>query len=370
VARGLHRRAFLGTLASAAACSRRKVSYSGHVFVANYDGSAVAVVDLAAFAVVRHIALDDPPRLMIAHPAQPFVYAAAGDDLVQIDPVRLEVVKKLRLSAPATELAFSPNGDKIYTLTPAARGIVRLNAADLGGLTRITLASEPGRFAFTSDGNEAAATLPSKGAIALIDLAQHRVDATASTGGQPWTVRFRSDGRLLVAGDRSSRTAIMVDLAAPPQVAVRVPLGLDPLQLRENADGGQMFFAGPGSDSVVTLYPYRTEVGSTTLAGRAPGAIALSRQPEYLFVANPPTSTVTILNVATQRVMGVVDVGREPVHVSVTPDGEYALVLNRASGDMSVLHIPTLAGRRNKAAALFTQIPVGSGPVSAAVRLG
>jgi YVTN family beta-propeller protein len=147
-------------------------------------------------------------------------------------------------------------------------------------------------------------------------------------------------------------------------------LGLAPAQLREKFDGGQMFFTGPGMDAVVTLYPYKTEVGSTTLAGHAPGVMALTAQPDYLFVANPLDSRVTILNVATQSVVAAVDVGREPSHISVTPDGEYALVLNRASGDMSVLRIPLLANRRGKAAALLTQFPVGSGPVSAAIRLG
>jgi len=369
---GIERRRFLAAAgaALAAGCSRGgTASYSGHVFVANSEGKAIAVVDLAAFAAVRHIAIDEAPRLVITHPAQPFVYAAAGDRLVQIATDRLEVVKSVKLAAPAMELAFSLAGDKLYALTSGAHAMVRLDAATLGGAITTSLPSEPGRFTFTRDGKWAAASLPRKGAVALMNLETGKLAATGELGGEPWTVRFRSDGRLLVAGDRTGRAAVMVDLSGPPRVAVRVPLGLEPAQLREKSDGGQMFFTGAGMDAVVTLYPYKTQVGSTTLAGRTPGVMALSDQPEYLFVANPATSTVTILNVATQSVIAAVDVGREPVHISVTPDGEYALVLNRASGDMSVLHIPTLAERRNKAAALLTQVPVGSGPVSAAVRL-
>jgi YVTN family beta-propeller protein len=144
---------------------------------------------------------------------------------------------------------------------------------------------------------------------------------------------------------------------------------LKPANLVANSDGGQMFVSGEGLDAVVTVYPYQTEVGSTTLAGRAPGALAVSSSPSYVFAANPTASTVTILNVATQRVMAAVGVGREPSRIAVTPDNEYALVLNRASGDMSVIHIPSLSARRTKAAALFTQVPVGSGPASIAVRM-
>jgi YVTN family beta-propeller protein len=364
-----------GALTAMGGCARgERVSYNGQVFVANFDGRALAVVDLAAFAAVRHIPLEDAPRLVITHPALPFVYAAAGDRMIQVHSDRLEMVKSVRLPAPATELAFAADGQMLYALLPEANAIVKLSARDMKEAARIALPAEPGRFAFTANGKWVAATLPSTGALALVDLAQGKVRDTANIGGQPWTVRFRKDEQMLVVGDRAGRAAVMVDLAAAPRVAVRVPLGLEPLQLREKADGGQMFFSGPGSDSVVTLYPFHTEVGSTTLAGRAPGVMAISESPEYLFIANPPTSTMTILNVATQRVMATVDVGRDPVHISVTPDDEYVLVLNHASGDMSVIDIPALAGpalanRRNKAAALLTQVAVGSGPVSATVRL-
>lgn len=368
----INRREFItAASASLVACERgARVSYGGQVFVANFNGRAIAVVDLKAFAAVRHIPVEEAPRLVITHPALSFVYAAAGDRLVQIAADKLEVVKSIKLAAPATELAFSLEGDQIYALMPGAKAMVRLEAATLSQARASSLPAEPGRFAFTTDGKWAAATLPTKGAVALVDLNAGKVQATAVTGGEPWTVRFRSDGRALVTGDRVGRTAVVVDLNAAPRVAVRVPLGLEPMQLRENADGGQMFFTGPGLDAVVTLFPYQTEVGSTTLAGRAPGVMAISGQPEYLFVANPEASRVTILNVATQSVIAVVDVGREPSHISVTPDGEYALVLNRASGDMSVLRVQVLASRRSKSAALLTQIPVGSGPVSAAIRLG
>jgi len=62
-----------------------------------------------------------------------------------------------------------------------------------------------------------------------------------------------------------------------------------------------------------------------------------------------------------------VPVGADPGAVVITPDNRYALVLNRKSGDVAVLRASTLAGQRFKWA-LLTVIPVGSRPVSAAVR--
>jgi YVTN family beta-propeller protein len=100
--------------------------------------------------------------------------------------------------------------------------------------------------------------------------------------------------------------------------------------------------------------------------------MAASTSPAYLFVANPKSADVSILDIETSSVLAVTPVGSEPACIVITPDDQYALVLNQASGDMAVIRIPNVtraAGeqRRWKKGPLFTLIPVGSKPVSAAV---
>ena len=126
---------------------------------------------------------------------------------------------------------------------------------------------------------------------------------------------------------------------------------------------------GEGKDAVVIAYPYQTEIGETILAGHAPGAMAVVGP--YLLVANPETNSVTVLDINYRKLAAVVQVGQEPCEILITPDNQYALVLNRKSGDLAVIRISALAAsarvRRYKSAPLFTLIPVGQKPVSAAV---
>ena len=64
-------------------------------------------------------------------------------------------------------------------------------------------------------------------------------------------------------------------------------------------------------------------------------------------------------------------VGADPGFITVTPDGNFALVLNRVSGDMAVIRAGAIvaeAAGRLRSAPLYTMIPVGSRPVSAAVK--
>ena len=100
---------------------------------------------------------------------------------------------------------------------------------------------------------------------------------------------------------------------------------------------------------------------------------ALTDKPAFLLVANPETDSLTVLDVDSQRLVAEVQVGRRPSQILLTPDHQYALVLNEDSGDMAVirtysLRAPQLAKRaRFKSASVFTMIPGGEKPVSAAV---
>jgi DNA-binding beta-propeller fold protein YncE len=155
---------------------------------------------------------------------------------------------------------------------------------------------------------------------------------------------------------------------------VRLPLAIEPRHMVFNADGGQLFVSGNGMDAVVIVYPFRTEIAETMLAGRAPDAMAVTERPPFLLVTNPQTDTVTILNFDNmgKKLVAAVRVGREPRHISITPDQQWALVLNERSGDMAVIRIPTLVSqdsprRYRFPSPLFTMIALGERPVSADV---
>jgi DNA-binding beta-propeller fold protein YncE len=171
----------------------------------------------------------------------------------------------------------------------------------------------------------------------------------------------------VIAGNRADRTLSLIDIATRSVIA-HLPLALEPRHFCFKSDGGILYVTGPGLDAVSVIYPYRHIVAETLLAGRTPGAMAVTASaPELLFVANAESGDVTILRIRSSRVAAVVAVGAEPGHITITPDNQYALVLNRRSGDVAVIDVAALSERRGRPAPppLFTMIPVGLTPVSA-----
>lgn len=358
----ISRRSF-GLLALSAGC-RRKTSTGYDVYIANETGKAVAVVDLTSFSVSHQIALDDSPTAVIAPQDGGLVYALAPrtGSIYQIDTETSLVTGHIRLGP---SIMMRAAGESIWVL--GKRSLTEVSRAGLQRKTTLPLPLDAHDFDLSNDTGLASVSYGRAGSLSVIELEKREVKAPVKISDGIGAVRFRQDGKGLFAADTASRQLCVMDQAA--NMVVRLPIAVRPDNLCFNPNGGQLFVTGEGQDAVVVIFPYYVpQVAETILAGHAPGAMAASAT--HLFLANPQSGHVTILGIAQRKILAVAAVGAEPGFIALTPDGNYALVLNRRSGDMAVILTSEIVGvgDRRKSAALFTMIPVGARPVSAAVR--
>ena len=377
----ISRRAFFATATAAVApiaCGhKRATGYAGYAFVANYEGQAIAAVDLTAFAVVRHVALNANPTEVLAHPKVKSVFGLtpATGVVHEIDPGRLAVVRTLQAGSSAMSMRVNwQDPTTLYVLYREPRRLAAFSLATGKLDWQLPLPAEAKDFDVSHDGKWVSASFGATGQLGIVDTAARKLH-TLDTRAELGLARFRSDGKALMVADVREHRLLLYDTELR-RLVVRLPLAVRPDQMCTTADGGQLFITGDGLDAVVVVYPYQTQVAETVLAGHKPGAMATSSgKPPYLFIANPSSNDVTIFNVTTRKVSAAAAVGAEPTFIAVTPDNQFALILNRGSGDMGILRIhdklatpKTSAGLISKNAGLFTMVPVGSKPVSAAIR--
>jgi DNA-binding beta-propeller fold protein YncE len=370
----ISRRALLLSSAAAFGCGPRKATgFRGFCFVANQDGRSVAVVDLVHFRLRKQIRLDGAPSSILAHPVESKVYVLTPENgtVSEIDSVSLAVGRRARAGNTAAGMMLSPTNDALWVLYRDPAALVELPLATLRPARHIRLNSTPDSFDLSADLRAAIASRQGRN-IVLASLPKAAVERTIDSGTEPSLVRFQSDGRQLIVGSGPERSLAIFNVESG-KIVVRLPLPLEPRHFRFNKDGGQLFVSGDGMDAVVIVYPYRTEVAETMLAGRAPDSMEVTETPPFLLVTNPQTNSITVLDFDNmgKKLVAVVQVGQEPRHILITPDRQYALVLNQKSGDMAVIRIYSLtnqsASRRYKPTPLFTMIPVGAKPVDAAV---
>ena len=335
----------------------------------------MAAVDLQALAVARHIPLDSAPVEVVALQTRPFVYALTPDNgsIQELRADRLSFSRKLAVGSKAIAMNLSRDERTMYLLTREPKALVAVALEKFAVVWKLPLSEDPQELAISLDGKTAAVTAGQS--VRLIDLEARRIGAPLGAPADFGAIRFLSDNQRLIVANRSERMLSLYDVPSSRLIA-HLPIAVRPDNLCFNqseepgkTDGGQLFVTGDGMDAVVIVYPYHApEVGRTVLAGHAPGAMAASEK--LLFVASPQSGDVSILNIATQKVVAVQSVGNDPGFIAITPDDEFALVLNRKSGDIAVLPVDLNPPIRYKerAGKLLTVIPVGSKPVSAAIR--
>jgi YVTN family beta-propeller protein len=377
----ISRRALLAATAASVACKQPKAPrFAGLCFIANRDGRTIGVVDLSRFRMKRQIALDAAPAQMLAHPKQPLAYALAPDNgtVYEIDAGTLAIPRRARAGNRAAGMRISRDGRALWVLYEDPASLVEIPFDTLRPARRIRLAAIPSDFDLSRETDDAAIVSRRARTITITSLAR-RADANTRTIActvEPSIARFRKDGRQLISGSETDRSLTIYDVASGSAV-VRLPISVAPRNFCFTDDGGQLYITGDGMDAVVTVYPFRTEVAETRLAGRAPGGMAITETSpaSYLMLTNPEDDGVTVFDVDTGQFKAAVSVGKGPCAIVITPDKQYALVLNERSGDMAVIWLKTLAGaqeggvrvKRYRNAPLFTMVPVGQGPVSAAV---
>ena len=375
----LSRRDLLLSSAALAACGPPKATtFPGYCFVASQGSRSVAVVDLRRFRVRKQIPLDAAPTLVVRHPSVPKVYVLAADTgaVYEIEAASLGVSRRVRAGNQAIGMQMSPARDALWVAYRDPAALVEIPLNSFKPQRRVRLAGPPDAFTIgdSRDPLRAAVAAAADRRVEIVSLDRAAVERTITTNQGPSVLYFRSDGKHLIAGSRSDRSLTIFDVASGGTV-VRLPLALEPENFCVSPDGGQIFVSGSGMDAVAIVFPFSTEIWQTVLAGRAPGAMAVSGNPaQFLLVANPETDSLTVLDFASQKLVAVVQVGRRPGQILLTPDGQqYALVLNQGSGDLAVirtysLRSPQLSAKaRFKSAPLFTMIPVGENPVSADV---
>jgi DNA-binding beta-propeller fold protein YncE len=371
----ISRRALIGGAATALACSHPKATgYRGFCFVANEAGRSLSVVDLRQFRVRKHIPLESWPSQVIAHPSElkALVLCPESGTVCEIDATKLAVTRKARAGDVATSMQVSPAGDAVWVLTQQPAALVEIPLKSMQPGRRINL--QVGGNSFDLNGTRAAIASARERVVTLASIEKGSIERLVRTPGEASLVAFRKDGRHFFTASRLERSFDIFETATGRTVT-RLPLPVTPHAIAVKPDGGQVFVSGEGSDAVVVVYVYQTEIAETLLAGRAPAAMAAMDSPAYLMVANPDTNSVTVLDLDNNgRLVASVQVGQSPRSIVITPErpglDQYALVLNEKSGDLAVIRIKSLPARaeeRRRPTPIFALIPVGEKPVSAAV---
>jgi YVTN family beta-propeller protein len=357
----------------AAACGPKTTPrYQGYALVANRDGRTLGVIDLSRFQLLKEVPLAMAPETVLAAPdrARAFVFSSTAPFFHVADLESMQLKSRVNLKGSFIRARVSADQRLLWVAVRDPNLLLSFDTSTGERKSRVSLpAAVDDMDLFADQVGLAASTART---VVRCDSKTGQLTSSPVLKAVPGLLRWRPDGKVLLIANTEDRSMTAVDSRTmQPMVDLQLPLA--PSQLCFNNDGGQLFVTGEGMDAVAIVSPYQTEVNETVLAGRMPGAMAVtSAGPAYLFISNTDAAEVTVINIDNRRVIAQIPVGQRPGPILLTPDNEYALILNEQSGDVAVIRLlnirdADLNSRRSRTAPLFTMIPIGARPVSAAI---
>ena len=298
--------------------------------------------------------------------------------LVSLDPGSLQVLHKvdyplsplikgggsmhgLAVSADGVSVLVSGGRTHLYRATVSEQG--RLDWGESIDVSGGATNANPLGVAITPDGQRAVVALSVENAVAVVELASGKVLQRIKVGVCPYGVALAGDGRtafvsnfggsLPQPGEKTFKSAksdvavdaraiplrgtlSVVDLSSSPREIAQVEVGLHPTEVLLSSDGGTLFVANMGSDSVSVVDTAAQKVVRTLSTKPEPGlpwgtltdGLALSEDGSTLYTANAGVNAI-----------GCHDLDHPHAPMRLIPSGWYPGAVRVAGGTFYVANV-------------------------------
>jgi YVTN family beta-propeller protein len=204
-------------------------------------------------------------------------------------------------------------------------------------LSTIPIPPGPHGLAITPDGRKVYVSSDGASTVSVIDTTTDRVAGSIEVGPMPHGIAISRDGRQVVVSAFGMNQAVIIDTTSD-RVVGQVPVP-QPHNSAISPDGHTAYVGSQqqGATALVILdLARKMEVGKVLL-DKAPRALDLSPDGEWLYFTLAGVDAVQVLEARGNHVIGQIPVGASPHHPLLTPDGHVGLVVSQGPGELEIL---------------------------------
>lgn len=198
-----------------------------YIFVTNFSGASVSVVDTQTWTVTRTIQTPAAPHSIVASPDGRYAYVACylGAAIAIIDIARQALVGTIPLPTLARPygLSISRDGHYLYASDNFSGRLFTLDALTRRAITSTQVGLRPALIARSPDGATLYVANGASHNLSILDIASDpaapRVIATTQLDGYPHGVSVTPDGRYAVVANTVSGDISIVDALSHQVIA-------------------------------------------------------------------------------------------------------------------------------------------------------
>jgi len=376
--------------------------YSEFAYVSNGASNTVSVLDLVYLRQDRTLQVGIQPTGMAVNPKRDEVYAvnagtAAGNGSVSvIDTDANRVAATIPVHKLPYYIDVDAAGERAYVANSGSNTVSVIDLARRREIGVVGTGEQPGLARISRDMRSLVVTNRRGGSVSIFAVEPYAAAGATGANGQPAAPKIAAKEQLprlravftgcpgatdaVILNDSSKafiacsdgHQVMAVSLAAAPEswaakqnptlltdhMLALMDVGQTPVQLALKPDGGEIFCANFGSDSVSEIETGTNEVGGTYTIGSKPVYSVVSSDNGTLWVSDFGGDSINLWSIDDGKLAGSVRTGHAPDALAFSADEHLLLAADAQSGDVTVIRTANKKGE----ATLFTMLPAGGSP--------
>lgn len=134
-----------------------------------------------------------------------------GGEVIALDPSSQSVYSRCPLGIKPTDIAITPNGEKLYIPNKMSSNVSVLSAITLEVKSTIPVGIQPVKLAITPDGSKAFVTNNISGTVSAIDTSTDAVIGTINVGKRPIGIAVTPDGKKVIVTNNADANISVLD---------------------------------------------------------------------------------------------------------------------------------------------------------------
>ena len=372
--------------------------YSEFAYVSNGGSNTVSVLDLVYLRQDRTLQVGIQPTGLAANPKRNEVYVvntgtATGNGSVSVIDTE---ANRVAATIPVQKLPYfidvDAAGARAYVANSGSNTVSVIDLEQRREIGMVGTGEQPGLARISPDMRSLVVTNRGGGSVSIFGVepyaekpSGHKAAVRADAKEQMPRLRAvftgcpgATDAVILPDSSKAfvacsgGRQVMAVSLAAAPDswaakqnatlltdhMLALLDVGQTPVQLALKPDGGEIFCANFGSDSISEIETGTNEVVGTYMIGSKPAYSVVSADNGTLWVSDFGGDSINLWSIDDGRMAGSVRTGHAPDALAFSSDEHLLLAADAQSGDVSVVRTANKKGE----ATLFTMLPAGASP--------
>jgi len=267
-----------------------------------------------------------------------YVTNYGGSDVSVVDTATKTVTGTITVGSYPYDVAITPDGTTAYVTNHGSASVSIIDTATDTVTGTITPGDYPAGVAISPNGTRLYVTRYGNGSLVVIDTATNTVIADVSMGASAYSssVAVTPDGTLAYVTNSGLGNVTAINTATNTVVAT-ISVGSSPFDVAISPDSTTAYVTNSASVTVSAIDTATNTVSATITAGACPLGIDVSSDGTSVYVTNCGDGTVSVINTTSKSVTNTINVGSYPYGVAISPDDSRAFVANWSSDTVSII---------------------------------